>query len=54
MKIIMLQTMIMKTTIIENVDDDNISRYINDFESLKMTATPEDTVEKIQKMNTIH
>ena len=44
----------LEATVIENVDDENISKYINNFEYLKQIATPEDTVEKINGMRTIH
>jgi len=44
----------LEATVVENVDEENISKYINNFENIKQLATPEDTVEKIMGMQTIH
>ena len=43
-----------EATVVENVDETNLTKYIEEFESLKKIAMPEDTAEKILKMETIH
>ncbi len=43
-----------EATVIENVDETNLTKYIEEFEDVKKKATPEDTAEKILNMDTIH